>query len=175
MTAVAPGGPPEGGTPDSSDRGSGDGSGGSPRRPGKPVVRGGFLEAYKPEQGIYTRRSTFVGLALLIVWGVYFLNDQLVGYQGSEAWRLLVTPGIAIAVGVILGAFAWRVAFVSRKSSDFMIATEGEMKKVSWSSRREVIGSTKVVIVFTALLAILLFTVDLSFQSLFSWLGVLKS
>lgn len=175
MTAVAPGGPPADPPPDPAGRGPDDGSGGDPRRAGKPESPGGFLTAYKPEQGIYTRRSTFVGLALLIVWGAYFLNDQLSGYQGSEAWRLLVTPGIAIAAAVMMGALAWRLAFVSRKSSDFMIATEGEMKKVSWSTRREVIGSTKVVIVFTALLAILLFSVDVAFQSLFSWLGVLKS
>ena len=58
--------------------------------------------------------------------------------------------------------------------SDFMIATEGEMKKVNWSTRREIIGSTKVVILFTVLLALLLFVVDLSFQALFSWIGVLK-
>jgi preprotein translocase subunit SecE len=64
---------------------------------------------------------------------------------------------------------------VNRKSSDFMIATEGEMKKVSWSSRREVIGSTKVVILFTIALACFLFVVDLAFQTLFSAIGVLKT
>jgi len=55
-----------------------------------------------------------------------------------------------------------------------MIATEGEMKKVSWSTRRELIGSTKVVIMFTIFLAVLLFFVDLGFQELFSRIGVLK-
>jgi preprotein translocase SecE subunit len=73
-----------------------------------------------------------------------------------------------------LGTIAGRVAFVGRKSSDFMIATEGEMKKVSWSRKREVIGSTKVVIMFTLLLALLLFFVDLVFQYIFSEVGVLK-
>ncbi len=55
-----------------------------------------------------------------------------------------------------------------------MIATEGEMKKVSWSTRRELLGSTKVVIALTVLMAVLLFVVDLMFQSLFSSIGVLK-
>jgi preprotein translocase SecE subunit len=55
-----------------------------------------------------------------------------------------------------------------------MIATEGEMKKVSWSSRRELIGSTKVVIVFTVAIAALLFVVDVGFVVLFGWLRVLK-
>ncbi|MCH7993750.1 MAG: preprotein translocase subunit SecE [Planctomycetes bacterium] len=55
-----------------------------------------------------------------------------------------------------------------------MIATEGEMKKVSWSSKEEVIGSTKVVIMFTFMLALFLFVVDMVFQQVFKWIGVLK-
>ena len=56
-----------------------------------------------------------------------------------------------------------------------MIATEGEMKKVSWSTKREIIGSTKVVILFTFLMAGLLFLVDSAFQLLFSSIGVLQT
>jgi preprotein translocase subunit SecE len=37
-----------------------------------------------------------------------------------------------------------------------------------------VIGSTKVVIVFTVLLAVLLFVVDVAFRTLFRTIGVLK-
>ena len=59
------------------------------------------------------------------------------------------------------------------KSADFMIATEGEMKKVSWSSRREIVGSTKVVIITTLIMGGVLFGVDLLFTVLFRWLGVL--
>ena len=164
-------GPPDGGS--GGDRSDG-GRGGRPidRRTGAP--RPGFLTHYKPDQGKVTRRSTFIGCGLLITWGAWFLFDQLRIYEGDELWRMVVTQGIPILFAVVLGTLAWRVSFVSRKSSDFMIATEGEMKKVSWSSKREVIGSTKVVIVFTLLLAVLLFTVDTIFQALFVWIGVLK-
>jgi preprotein translocase SecE subunit len=55
-----------------------------------------------------------------------------------------------------------------------MIATEGEMKKVNWSTRREIIGSTKVVIVFTLLLTLVLFVVDMIFITFFGWIGVLR-
>ena len=37
---------------------------------------------------------------------------------------------------------------------DFLIATDSEMKKVNWTSRKELIGSTKVVIVFMFLIAV---------------------
>jgi preprotein translocase subunit SecE len=149
-------------------------SGGVVPPPNSARGSGGWLQQYKPEQGKATRTGTFVGLGLLIAWGAKFLNDRLAVYQGDEAWRLLITPGIPIAFAVVLGVFAWRVTFVNRKSSDFMIATEGEMKKVSWSSKREVIGSTKVVILFTLLLALFLFVVDFAFQVFFKSIGVLK-
>ncbi|QOJ05004.1 MAG: preprotein translocase subunit SecE [Planctomycetia bacterium] len=55
-----------------------------------------------------------------------------------------------------------------------MIATESEMKKVHWTSRREIIGSTKVVIFVMIALSILLFVVDLLFLAAFSAAGVLK-
>jgi len=58
------------------------------------------------------------------------------------------------------------------KSADFLIATEGEMKKVSWSSRKEIIGSTKVVIVSLFIMATILAAVDVGFTLLFNFLGV---
>ena len=134
----------------------------------------GLFTQYKPEQGIWTRRGTFISLGLLIAWGAKFLYDQLAVFEGDEVWRLLVTNGIPLAFAVVLGAGAWHVSFAGRSSSDFMIATEGEMKKVNWSSKREVIGSTKVVVTFTILLALILFVVDLAFQYLFRFINVLK-
>ncbi len=135
---------------------------------------GGLLVQYKQDQGKNTRVGTFVGLGLLIVWGAWVLYDYLKIYEGDEFWRLLITRGLPIAFSIVLGSAAWWVAFANRASGDFMIATEGEMKKVSWSTKREVIGSTKVVILFTILFAALLFVVDLAFQTAFKWMGVLK-
>lgn len=161
--------------PETKARGTGPprGAGGPPS--GVPGGRGGFFKQYKQDQGKTTRVGTFVGAGAVIAWGAKFVYDRLAIYQGDELWQLLVTTGIPILVLVILGALAWWIIFAHRGSGDFMIATEGEMKKVSWSSRREVLGSTKVVIAFTVLLAILLFVVDLVFQFGFRELGVLKS
>jgi preprotein translocase subunit SecE len=60
-------------------------------------------------------------------------------------------------------------------NADFLIATDSEMKKVNWTSRKELIGSTKVVIVFMFLIAMLLFLFDIIFGYLFYFMGVLKS
>jgi len=60
-------------------------------------------------------------------------------------------------------------------NADFLIATDSEMKKVNWTSRKELIGSTKVVILFMFLIAILLFVIDILFGYLFYGITVLKS
>lgn len=147
----------------------------TPRSVAQPPRRtGGFFNPYKAEQGRATRTGTFIGVAVLVGWGGYFLYEQLQVFEGDELWRLMVTIGIPILVGVLVGAVAWWVSYAARKPGDFMIATEGEMKKVSWSSKREVIGSTKVVILFTLFLALVLFVVDIAFQNLFRAIGVLK-
>jgi preprotein translocase subunit SecE len=58
---------------------------------------------------------------------------------------------------------------------DFLIATESEMKKVTWSSRKEVWGATKVVIGMVIFLAVGLFCVDFAFTWFFWKIGVLKA
>lgn len=118
--------------------------------------------------------GTVIGGSALAAWGALFLYDQLQVFEGDEGWRLLITVGIPLLFATALFAVSWWFAFVSPGSSDFMIATEGEMKKVSWSSKREIVGSTKVVILFTVFLAVFLFVVDIVCQAFFQWIGVLK-
>lgn len=144
------------------------------------AVRGGvraerrtFFEVYKRGQGYYTRMGTAVGGGVLILAGARFLFHQLV-FESDAPWTLWVQTGIPVSVIVGLGVLLYWLAGVNRKSCDFMIATEGEMKKVSWSSKRELIGSTKVVILFSILIAALLFVVDILFMLLFGAIKVLK-
>jgi preprotein translocase subunit SecE len=54
--------------------------------------------------------------------------------------------------------------------ADFLIAAEGEMKKVSWSSRQEIAVSTFIVIVVVISMAVLLGTTDIGFRTFFTWL-----
>ena len=48
--------------------------------------------------------------------------------------------------------------------ADFMIAAEGEMKKVNWSTKHEIAVSTGVVIAVVVILAVLLFVADTVLQ-----------
>ena len=138
-----------------------------------PESKKSFFEVYKRNQGTYTRTGTAVGAGVMILAGGDFLYRQL-AFESDAPWTLWAQISIPLAVLIIMGLLVWWVVGVYRKSCDFMIATEGEMKKVSWSSRKEVIGSTKVVIVFAFILVALLRTVDLVFVVLFSWMGVTR-
>jgi len=123
-----------------------------------------MFEVYKKGQGKYTRVCTFIGIMVIVVIGAFFLSRKL---QYSPYLQFGIPTAMVAAV-------AWLTFWILNKPSaaDFLIATESEMKKVSWSSRKEVIGSTKVVIVTTFIMAALLAGVDLLFILLFSWMGV---
>ena len=54
-----------------------------------------------------------------------------------------------------------------------LTATDMEMKKVNWSSKREIIGSTWVVVIVAVSIAAILFVVDIFFKELFSAIGIL--
>jgi len=127
------------------------------------------VEIYKRGQGKYTRSITFVGGALIAALIGRFVYQQLVFTD-----RLLVLYGIPVAI--FIGGAVLMFWIVNRpRSADFMIATEGEMKKVSWSSKKEIIGGTKVVIATTLLLALLLWAVDLAFSVFFQSINVLET
>jgi len=96
--------------------------------------------------------------------GLTFENANL------KSWIRAGVPAVSF---VVLG---WAIfkAVNMPKFADFMIQTEGEMKKVSWSSRKEIMASTKIVIVTVVILAIILAVVDFGFAELFQKIGVLK-
>jgi len=49
---------------------------------------------------------------------------------------------------------------VFRRLKKFLIEVEVEMKKVSWTTRKELIASTSVVVIATLLIALFVFLVD---------------
>jgi preprotein translocase subunit SecE len=158
--------------------------GGPPGRSGPPVLpygrspgrRSGGLKLYKAGQGYHTRLWTAVGGAALILWGGAALYDQLSSLiDPNKPYYLGVTYGAAAAFVVGMGVLLYWIVGLSRGCNDFFIQTEGEMKKVSWSSRKEVVRSTKVVVVTVAMLGAMLFVVDLAFMWFFHLLGVLKA
>ena len=125
------------------------------------------VEIYKRGQGKYTRMITLGAGAVIGALVAYYVGEQLA--DSVEYVRYGVPVAIFVGAAVLM---SW---LVNRpRSADFMIATESEMKKVSWSSKREIIGGTKVVITTTLILALLLWAVDLGFGFFFRWIRVIE-
>jgi preprotein translocase SecE subunit len=81
-------------------------------------------------------------------------------------------PLLMLAAGIWL---AWRVVNVP-VFADFLIATEAEMNKVSWTTQRRLVQDTIVVLVTVVLMAFYLFSMDVMWKSILSWppIGVLR-
>ncbi|MEM9296700.1 MAG: preprotein translocase subunit SecE [Planctomycetota bacterium] len=135
---------------------------------------GGFMSVYKPGQGYYTRWLSAAGFGAIVLAGVGWLWGRFSVWVAAD--NLLYWQG-GMAAGVILGfaALFYYLFGVNKRIVQFCIDTEAEMNKVNWPSRREVIGSTLVVIAGTFLMAALLFVVDIGFFQLFRLAGVLES
>ena len=123
------------------------------------------MQIYRKTQGRWTRLGTVVGAGILIVIGAWYTWSEL--SSGLGLYRAIIPLILMLACLYVL----LRVVN-SKRPADFMIATEGEMKKVSWSSKKEIIGSTKVVIVTLLLMGVFLFLVDLLLMRLMKFLNV---
>ena len=148
------------------------------RRPAAPGPAGGppprhaggsALHVYKPGQGLYVRWCSAAAFAIVAIGSANFLYEQLSRVQNE--W---VQYRIPVGLLVLIGYGIFRFLGQNRSVVDFMIATEGEMKKVNWSTRREVLGATKVVIATVIALGAILFAVNVCFIFLFESIGVLR-
>jgi preprotein translocase SecE subunit len=149
---------------------------------------GGFFTIHKKGQGYWTRICTAAAAGLLLLLTANFIWQQLPPWITSwmtpsdtkapvDANAIATTArNITLAVCAVVSiGLAWLFWYLMNKPGnvDFLIATDSEMKKVNWTSKHELIGSTKVVIFFMFLIALILFILDMYFTRVFYLLGVL--
>ena len=119
------------------------------------------FKIYKRGQGYYTRLFSALTFFAIVVCGCLVLHGELKVYD--NIWIVTLVPaGVCVGFGLLI---YWLVNKVT--IADFMIAAEGEIKKVSWSSRREIMVSTFIVICVVTLLGALLGVVDVGFRWFF--------
>ena len=130
---------------------------------------------YKKGQGYWTRLMSAIALGMIVLMGANWMWDLLTAVKIGEFQTVYIQAGASVILISVFGVLGFYL--IGRKPSvvDFMIATEGEMKKVNWSSRREVLGSTWVVIALTIFIAAFCFVVDRGFMYLFQLIDVLES
>ena len=130
---------------------------------------------YKQGQGYWVRLMSAIGFGLLVMMGVVWLWDQLSGVQIGDVESVYIQGGIAVITVAICGLIGYHLIGRKPKLVEFMIATEGEMRKVNWSTRHEVVGSTILVILLTLFIALFCQVADLGFSAFFQWAGVLDT
>jgi preprotein translocase subunit SecE len=123
------------------------------------------LQMYKRGQGKNTRLWSALIAATIVGIGCLQLYKKLDGTDLDE-WVVYFVPAGLFAL------LSYVVFWLSNKPSlaDFMISAEGELKKVSWSSKQEIIASTVIVIAVVIIMAGLLGATDLLFRALFTQL-----
>jgi preprotein translocase subunit SecE len=122
---------------------------------------------YKPMQGWYARLYTALGLGVIAAAGVWRVYETSIEY--TPLWRL----GIPAAFALVLGWLIFRVIHFP-PFAEFLIATEAEMNKVSWTSKDDLIRYTIVVLVTVFLMALFLFVVDWLWLFILRNIGVLQ-
>ncbi len=122
---------------------------------------------YKPQQGRIVRQVTFVTiavLALLIAWEfgqMTFVEDLFSGASYA-------TFGLVALIGLW---FAYRIVNYPA-FTDFLIAVEAEMKKVSWPAWPQLWAASLVVIFVIFSMALSLWVFDLAWTWIFKMIGI---
>ncbi|HXX92018.1 MAG TPA: preprotein translocase subunit SecE [Planctomycetota bacterium] len=138
------------------------------------VVRkqlGARLAWQKPGQGKWVRTTALVALAGLVAFGCtafYRLPPSTSSWWSDVMAELdvlaktltlrpILYPAAGIFTSVMLAVF---LLLNQEKWAEFLIETEGELKKVSWPARKEYLGSAAVVVLVVAIISMFLFLVD---------------
>lgn len=122
---------------------------------------------YKPMQGWYARIYTALGLGVIAAAGVWRLYDASIEYE--TFWRL----GIPTLALLISGWIIFRIIHFP-PFAEFLIATEAEMNKVSWTSKDDLYRMTTVVLATVVVMAVFLFVVDWLWLFILRNIGVLQ-
>jgi len=115
---------------------------------------------HKSGQGRYVRVGTAIAaglVALVLCHYVWLLLTRHVSDDFAyKVYVVYTVPAVLFAAMAVVTAY-----YLNKpKAADFLIATESEMKKVAWSSKAELVGSTIVVIVTVFLLAVFIYFAD---------------
>ena len=136
------------------------------------------FEVYKRTQGRRLRLLTCGTIGLFVGWGLLSISERLklVAAEDWPGW--LPAPQMAAywVPGILLAVTAWAVFRIVNwpRFADFLIATEAEMTKVSWSTKDELVRATTVVLAAVFLLAAFLLAMDVIWHWILVKIGVVE-
>jgi preprotein translocase SecE subunit len=137
----------------------------------------------KPGQGNWVRGTALIALGSLTAFGCtafYRLPPSTSTWWSNVLWetdflgkafsiRPVLFPAVGIGSTVL---FVLYLLLNQEKWAEFLIETEGELKKVSWPARKEYLGSASVVVLVVAIISLFLYFVDHGMSKLFGFLKI---
>jgi len=112
------------------------------------------LSLYKKGQGTAARGMAAVVLVLLAGWA----SRQM--WYSTDGWGLAGQVIATSFIAFLFGALPLYLILFHQSLGELLIETQQEMRKVAWSTRAEVLGSTAVVIVAVVLLSVFILATD---------------
>jgi preprotein translocase SecE subunit len=154
------------------------------------VEEGGWFEfePYKKMQGLRIRRITMLTLMITVGVGIYyylFLRSRGALYLPTlwsipfvDAYDLIVFRASGLTIPLLLvGLTLWfGYRLVNYPSfAEFLINTEAEMAKVTWTTRKRLLRDTGVVLLTVLLLSTFLYVLDILWVIILQAIGVLQT
>ncbi|MDN3515785.1 MAG: preprotein translocase subunit SecE [Candidatus Brocadia sp.] len=151
-----------------------------------------LFEVYRKGLGVYSRIAVGIALGILALFAsvsLYGLLIDLPNVAGSTriplvdislTWGLVCAFLLFIFLGFWIGIFVAGFETgikpldnIGKKTVEFLIDTQGELQKVSWPTKYELVGSTAVVIVSVIVIGIFILGVDWFVSVIMEYIGVL--
>jgi preprotein translocase subunit SecE len=124
-------------------------------------------DLYKPIQGWNARIYTAAGLGFIAVAGLWRIHEASVEYA------LGLRLGLPVIFALIFSWIIFRIIEFA-PFAEFLIATEAEMNKVSWTSKDDLFRATTVVLSTVVVMAVFLYFVDTLWTFVLRLIGVLQ-
>jgi preprotein translocase SecE subunit len=150
------------------------------------------LEIYKKGQGIYSRVVVGIALGVLDLFASVSLYGVLVDLPNVAGnakiplvdidltWGLISAVVLFVFLGFLIGVFVvgfeTGIKWLDKSGKgvvEFLIDTQGELQKVSWPTKYELVGSTAVVIVSVVVIGVFILGVDWFVSMIMGYIGVL--
>ena len=151
-----------------------------------------FFGIYRKGHGVYSRIVVGIALGILALFASISLYNVLVDLpniaEGVKVplvdigltWGLICSFILFIFLGFLIGIFVAGLETGvkplddgGKKTIGFLIDTQGELQKVSWPTRYELVGSTAVVIVSVIVIGIFILGVDWFVSAIMKYTGIL--
>jgi preprotein translocase SecE subunit len=143
---------------------------------------GSRYEWVKPGQARWVRGSALVMVGAMTAFGCVALYKlpSLGSLWWADLWRAVLAgkeisvkpilfPSLAVFAAVMTVAY---LLLNREKWAEFLIETEGELRKVSWPARKGYLGSATVVVLVVVIVSLFLHFVDMGLSRLMHWWGI---